>query len=400
MKNKVINTAVCDARGLKEESLAGLEKITINTCVLVIGEKAKSILNKYPVTLNAASVLEIPDDRDAVLKTVNGKCDIGPDAEGENTLLMVNGKLTIENGGLEAAKRYIKITVNGKALMPKSFKGRLGNLLINGKAEYYPDGAALLRPNARIDRLFIARAENTRYHCPGNLFFMDTDVDWKKALEKGLRFSAKKAVVAEGLLNTAVALLDEETEVTRVMDGAVPVFGDIELTQGVIKKHGARLCVCGDVAIHDAEALASLEYLFADGTVSLDKNLEEAFNKIKSVYQSLKILAPDARYISDRPMVKVSAAMLESCPGGVWISDCARVELSESLSREDIVKSLHISDCALVVCNEEQEDAARMIAEDVAMLRVSGREKDADSGDGGFGDRGDTQIINAAEYRL
>ena len=163
-----------------------------------------------------------------------------------------------------------------------------------------------------------------------------------------------------------------------------------EVKPKTIKKYGTKLCVTGDVSIKDAEALSSLEYLFADGTVSVIKELEDAFEEIESVYDALKIIDPELGRITDRPMVKVNAAVLEKYPKGVRVEDCAKVTLSEDLSAEDIIEKLHIVDCAMVICSKEQEEAVGMIAEDVAMIQVSGQGSDDEDGE----DRSDLRNID------
>ena len=55
-KNKMINAATCDARAVTEESLTGYENITINAATLIVNERSKELLNKYPVTMNVANV--------------------------------------------------------------------------------------------------------------------------------------------------------------------------------------------------------------------------------------------------------------------------------------------------------------------------------------------------------
>jgi len=72
MKNKVINAATCDAREVTEESLAGFEHITINSAILIVGERSRELLNKYPVTMNVANVLEVPDGQNITVKSING----------------------------------------------------------------------------------------------------------------------------------------------------------------------------------------------------------------------------------------------------------------------------------------------------------------------------------------
>ena len=408
-KNKMINAATCDARNVSEESLTGYENITINAAILIVNERSKELLNKYPVTMNVATILEVPDGENISVQSINGKGEIGPDADGTGVFLIVNGKLSITDGSETAVKSYYRIMVNGKVLMPKSYEGRFSNIQVRGKTEYYPDGATILKADTEIDDLFVLRAANTLYYCSGNLFFLDAGIDTKKMIEKGLKFTAKKIVIAESLIRKLVSLFDEEAEIVKVPDGTKLIDDDLELKPKTIKKYGTKLCVTGDVSIKDAEALSSLEYLFADGTVSVSKELEDAFEEIESVYDDLKIIDPELGRITDRPMVKVGAAVLEKYPKGVRVEDCAKVTLSEDLSAEDIIEKLHIVDCAMVICSKEQEEAVGMIAEDVAMIQVSGQGSDDEDGeDGGalgmlgsfLGKLKDTQIINAAEYEM
>ena len=71
------------------------------------------------------------------------------------------------------------------------------------------------------------------------------------------------------------------------------------------------------------------------------------------------------------------------------------------------MEKMKISDCAVVVCMKEQEEAVNMIAEDVAMIKIAGQDQE-DSGDGMvdgilsgfFGKLKDAQVINAAEYKM
>ena len=407
MKKKVINAAICDARAVTEESLAGYEQIIINSAILINGERSGELLNRYPVTINAANILVLPDGQDIVVKTVNGKGEIGPDTDGTGVILVVNGKLTVADGSSDATKSFYRIVVNGKVLMPKSYEGRFPNIQVNGKTAYYPDGAAILKADTEIDDLFIMRASNTLYYSPGNLFFLDTAIDTERLTAKGIRFAAKRIVIAKSLISALISQFDEEAKIVRVPDGTVLIDNDLELKPKTIKKYGTKLLVTGDVSIFDAEALSSLEYLFADGTVRITKELEEAFDGVESVYDELKVIDPEQGVLSDRPMLKVGASVLKKYPHGVRIEDCAKVTLAEDLTPEDIMEKLHISDCAVVVCTKEQEEAVNMIAEDVAMVRISGQdeEEEREGSAGGLlkgvlGNLKDTQVINAAEYQM
>lgn len=404
---KFINAAVCDARNVTEESLAGFESIAVNAAVLITGDRSRDLLNKYPVTMNVATVLEIPDGQDMIVKSINGKGWLGPDADGTGIFLLVNGKLTVADGSQEAVRSYYRILVNGKALMPKSFQGQFSNIQVNGKTEYYPDGAAIMDADTEIDDLFVSRAANPLYYCPGCLFFLDTGIDTEKVIAKDLKFAAKKIVIAESLLEKLLSQFDEESELVGVPDGTRLIHGDVDLKPRILKKYGTKLCVNGDVSIQDARALSSLEYLLVSGTVSVNRDLEDAFDQIEGAYDERKVLDPDMGYIADRPMVKIGAAMCKRYPKGVTVEDCAKVTLAEDISPEDILEKLHIADCAVVVCTKEQEEAVHMIAEDVAMIRVPGQES-PDTEDGilegilgsVLGKSKDIQFVNAAEYKM
>ena len=225
-------------------------------------------------------------------------------------------------------------------------------------------------------------------------------------IEKKLKFAAKKIVIVESLLTKLIPIFDEESDIVQVPDGTRLINDDVELKTKTIRKYGTKLCVCGNVSIHESEVLASLEYLFADGTVSVDKELEDAFDEIDSVYTRLKVIDPELGYITDRPMVKIDTAVLKKYPKGVQVEDCATVRLSKELSAEDIIEKLHISDCAVVVCTKEQEEAVGVIAEDVAMIGVPRQEQEGGVEEEGgiFGsflnELKDTQVINAAEYKM
>ena len=407
MKSKVINAATCDARDVTEESLAGFDSITINAAVLIVGDRSRALLSRYPVTLNAATILNVPEGENVTLRTVSGKGEIGPDADGAGIFLLVNGRLTVLDGSAEAVKSFYRILVNGKLLMPKSCQGQFQNVRVNGKTEYYPDGAAILKADTEVDDLFVSRAAKPLYYCSGNLFFLDAGLDTERLLAKDLRFAAKKLVIAESLLGALVAQFDEETELVRVPDGTRRVDGDLALTPKAIKKYGPKLFVCGDVSIRDAEALPALEYLYADGTVSVDRPLADAFDEIDCVCGELRLVDPGLYCISDRPAVRIGAEMLKEHPNGVMVEDCAKVTISGDLSPEDIREKLRITDCALVVCSKEQEEAVHMIAEDTALIRAARNSGDGtESGSLGgilgsiLGIAKDTQVINAAEYKL
>ena len=74
------------------------------------------------------------------------------------------------------------------------------------------------------------------------------------------------------------------------------------------------------------------------------------------------------------------------------------------IPKELIVQRLHIEDCGIVKCSEEQEDAVTMICSDVG--QIGGSDEDNGIGDiiktamGGIKGVLETKIINAADYVL
>ena len=72
-KSYLLNCNVCDTRKIKEEDYSGYEKMMINANVVVVSASSKSVLNRLPVTINQDSTIEIPDDIDVEIKTINHK---------------------------------------------------------------------------------------------------------------------------------------------------------------------------------------------------------------------------------------------------------------------------------------------------------------------------------------
>ena len=404
MKKLMINTSVCDTREVAEETLSSYESVTINAGALITSDRSKDLLARYPVRINAGSTINLPEGEDIKVQTVNGRYEIGPGTDGNGAFLFVNGRLTIADGSLEAVKSFRKIFVNGRTVMPRSFKGAVTNIEQNGRTEFYPDGAFLMKGDTEVDDLFTARASAKLYYCPGTLFFLDTGLDTGRIEEKDLRFSAKKAVIAESLLDCLIARIDEETEIVRVPDGTALIDDDLELKPRTIRRYGKKLYVDGDVTIMDEEALSELEYLHADGDVKISKELEEAFEKIDSEYDELKVIDPDKGLVSDLPSVRIGTSMLRKYPDGVTVEDCAKVTIADELSPDDILEKITIKDCAVVYCSEEQEDAVNAVVSDVAYVKI--RKDGEDSGGimGAIGDAlgelRDSNIINATEYKL
>ena len=67
-KKLVINTAVCDARKVKEETLANYEKITVNAALLFTTPESHKLLHGYNVVMNCADVMELDKDTNEIVQ--------------------------------------------------------------------------------------------------------------------------------------------------------------------------------------------------------------------------------------------------------------------------------------------------------------------------------------------
>ncbi len=405
MKKRVINAAICDARGVSEESLKAYASTEINAAVLIVGERAKELLNRYPVAINVASTIELADGENVEIRTVNGSDEIGPNTDGTGVFLIVNGKLTVESESLDAMKSFSGIFVNGKIQLPRSMRGLLQNMTVNGSTEYYPDGAVILKADTVVDSLFAARADHSLYYCPGTLFFLDGAAA-ETLSDRNIRFEAKKFVVSEGAAAGIAALFNEGADIVRVPDGTAFVEGNVELQPSVVRKYGSRLCVSGGVTVNDAQALSQVSYLFADGTVQVNKALEDAFRQLDCDCGGVKIFDPDRGHLCDRIRVKIGTSVLKKYPGGVDVEDCVKVVISKDLTPDEIMEKLSLSDCALVCCSAEQEEAVSMVSQDVAEIKVLDEEEGGseitliDEKLSVISGEKDAQVINAAQYKM
>lgn len=215
---KVITCSTCDTRSATEESLSAFEKIIINTSDLLVSPESKLLLDRYGVEIHCAGVVEVPGN--CVIRTVNGMAAITPtDTAGPATILQVNGRLDIAPGTQEALKRYVKIHVNGMVCYPNSLEGHLPMLDLNGSTTCYPDDAVILKNNTSIDHIFLLRAKDRLYWSPNRLICTDLTLDTAALKAKGARFDARKALIAESLLEDMVDLMDDRADIIPVPDG-------------------------------------------------------------------------------------------------------------------------------------------------------------------------------------
>lgn len=402
-KKLVINCADCDARDVKEEILGKYEEITINAANVYTTAESRALLARYNVNINASDVMDIPADERINLQSINGKAEIGPNSSAEEgTILTVNGKLIVLSGAEGVLDKYRKIKINGKLLCPKSANIDMSKFTVNGKIETYPDGVVIMKNNCLVDKLFALRAKKGVYWS-NRFVFTDTALDGAALEAKGASFYAAAAVVAESLAESVVPLINEDCDIAVVPDGTAFVSDNITLDTSVVMCRGTRLYINGDLCAYAdaAEVLSQLEYLEINGTASVAASLKEAFTKLRVKCDGVKLVgeAP-CKEISDKVTVKVDKALLESNPDGVKISDCVTVKIAQDVPPELISQRLQISDCATVVCTEEQTAAVSLIATDVGGIGEKDGKGIFGMIDGIFNQNSDTKMINASNYKL
>ena len=404
-KKLVINCGGCDTRKAVKENYEQYESITINAATVVTNTQGKAFLQALPITLNCANVQEVPEDAD--LKTVNGKAEIkSSDRVPERPfLLLVNGSLTIGPDTESYLQKCVGMTVNGSVRYPESMTAYLGKMTVHGTSSCYPDGAILLKPNAVIDRLFALRAKNSLYWSPRRLIMTDSALDPQKLREKGCRFASKEVIISESRVEALVDLISEDTQIIIVPDGTAVVLDDLTLDTRALRRYGDQLYVAGDVEVPGEEdCLESLRYLVVKGDAVVPQQRRDRFLEVLTDLEGeVEILEPRGFPVADRPSVKITPWMLEQHPEGLDIRDCMAVTLSPELTREQIVNQLHITDCGMIRCTEDQEDAVAMISGDVGQITTGNDDNTGISGTiqtalSGVLGTPDTKVINAADY--
>jgi hypothetical protein len=402
-KKLVINCATCDARNVSEETLSSYESININAASLITSSESRTLLHKHNVAMNCAEVAEIPKDADIIQH--NGKYTISAkDESGKPAVLVVNGSLTIEPGAEAAMKRFVSIKVNGRVICPESMSSSMGSLSVNGTTVVYPDDAILLKNTFVVDRAFILRSKSSKYFAQRCVVLIDTDLDVDELVRKGVSFITNTAIVADSLFEAALPLFGDKAEIITVPDGCKYLNDDATLNNRLLRKHGTKLIIDGDLMIEPTagEFLARIEYLRVRGTIMLPAVLEDQFYNIDSDYDSLTITR--GKLIKDKVFVKIDMKLLEQNPDGITVTDCVNITIVDDITPEMILDKLELSDCVNVVCTPEQRSAVEQVSDDVVNI--------GDAENGGIGqmvkglitgkseDNEGTVYINSAFYVL
>ena len=392
-----INTALCDTRKVKEETLAEYDEIKINSAIVLVSPESRTLLSKYPVKINTSSVLEV--EGEVTVSAINGAHTLEPGSalpQGK-CYLMVNGMLEVSPGCEELLKTYVGIAVNGMVTCPKSMAGLFAGAQINGKVETYPDGCIRLKNTTILDRTFHLRSkEGALYYAAGKVVALDGGIDFDALAAKGATFATKKLLVAQSLCEKAVPLFDAEAEIIVLPDGCAYVGDDATLDENLLRRYGGKLYINGDLTVNGESRgmLDKVTFLKVKGDLRVTKDMAEAVANLKAEYDELRIVAD--KVIKARETVTVDRAMLESVPS-LSVVACERVELAADVSPELIrEKLIRIRQCELVVCAKEQRSAVELVADEVETICEPGQEPKEEE------EQEDAEVrkINAASYIL
>lgn len=372
-KTLKINASVCDARQVKESTLAAYDAIEINTALLLADSASQELLHQYPVTCNATQTLDVSGD--VKVSQINGRKELGPGTSAPTfpTFLMVNGVLDIAPGAEAALSGYVGIQVNGQVICPECLSGLLSGATVNGEIEVYPDDCIRLKRTAVLDRTFALRArQGTRYFARRRVVALAKDIDFGKLADMQVSFVTRELLVAESLAEAAIPLFSPDTEITVLPDGCAYVGDDAKLEESLIRRWGGKLYINGDLILDQSSApwLEQVSFLQVNGDILAPKSLSGAVCAVAGSYHKLRIIG--GLLIRDKISVTVDRAMLESAPDGVTLTDCATVQFRPDVTPELIRQRLvSVVDCVDVLCSDEQRSAVELVSENVVDIGES-----------------------------
>ena len=400
-KKLLINTAMCDARNVSEETLEAYEEISINAALVLVSQEAKDLMAKYQVSMNAASVEEVPKDAEVMMQ--NGSYEISDSTLLPNkVVLTVNGSLEITTKSKEVLDKFVFIQVNGSVSYPSDIQGYLPILKVNGKTDSYPGDAIKLKNKLLMDKVFILRAKGEKYYVKNKVIISDEDLDIDRLKKLGTRFITKKAVIAESLLEEALNLFDEQAEIKIIPTGLKYVGGET-LKDKLIRRHGNKLYVDGDltVELESEKALDKLEEVKVEGTVFISDKFVEKFESITPEYNDIEIIKGTT--MGDKAFFTIDKRKLNKYKDGIRVVDCGIVNIKKDITPDEIEEKLEFIDCGVINCSEEQKSAIETVSKDVGMIKGNENGK-MDSIKGLLGGIGlsddDTKVINAANYTM
>ena len=383
-KKYILNCDVCDTRKIVEEHYAQYGTIVINADTVIQSPASKEILSRLPITMNSDQVIEVEDDREIYIETINGPHELtGTTGARKSTLLSVNGPMRIQPGTEEILKNYIAIIVNGPLTYPESLTPCLPKISVNGPTTTYPDGAIILDDKYTPDKYFHIRAkQNAVYYAKKAVLMIDPDVDVKALVQKNVRFLTNVCVIREDYLEEAIALFDEKADLMVVPAGYTAVTEDAELTKAFLNKNGKKIFVYGDLKVTDEgiETIrdAASEYdIVVEGKEKITKRMEGQVEDFPIKAKEIQVVK--GKIIKGAPMATCDRNALELNPDGVKYTGIGAIKVAADLTPKEITDFFEFSGVGAIKCSEEQKSAIESVSSGVGS--IGGK---LNSGDSGF----------------
>ncbi len=375
-KNLIINCDICDTRKINEENYSVFEKIIVNCDITIVSDRSKGAINKLPITINNNTVIEMSDDMNVNIKSVDGTYEITENMVSDTrTVLVVNGELILGRNTENALKCYEKILVNGTVKYPKSVEGYMGSLTINGETVSYPDDCILLNDRFMVDRFFPMRAKkNTSYFSNGTIF-IDENANTNILAENAVNLFSKNIVFHENKINDIIAITDEKINYVVVPDGLSIITDSCILDNELVKKHGTSLFVYGDLIF--GNDIPKVERLFVSGKIILKKEQKAELDNINAEYGSIEF-ADNSNVIMNVVKAYVNENLLASVDDGVIVMNVAEVKISDDVKEEQIIGCLKLRNCGRVICSDNQKSAVSVVSENVGIIKSDNDEKKPD----------------------
>lgn len=391
----MVNCDVCDARKAKIEELSRYESIVINTNVMLIDERSKAVLNSLPINCNAVEFLEMEGEVETI--AINGHYELNDSIRvTQNSLLIVNGHLTIQPSAAEVIGNFKKIFVNGSLQYPQSMTSLLQKVRLNGCSECIPDGCEVLRnPNFTVSKYFPDMAEKGRtYYARDSIILWDASVVIDTLLQKNVRFVAPQFICTEKLLSQAAVMFDENTEFMEIPADCAFLNGDVLLSVDLAEHNNGRMFINGNLTLNQEStpALRKMQKLVVNGEVSLPQNQLYEFKKLNAQYQILNVIK--GQRIKNQLEVKIDRTLLNAGRGSFSIVNCVCVTIDEDISPEEILGRLEFLNCACIKCSPNQRSAVETVGKNTAHI---------DTGEGEHKKNPDltnARIINSGKYIL
>src|SRR5699024_3853241 len=201
----------------------------------------------YNVTMNTAEVTEVLKDAEIMVQNGSYKITNGT-IFSKPIVLIANGSLSIETKSQEVLDKIIFIQVNGSVSYPSDIKDKLPIIKVKGSIDSYPGDAIKLKSRLTMDKTFILRAKGEKYYVKSKVVIPDKDLDIALLKDIGVTFITRKAIIAEGLLEEALPLFDENVDIKIIPNGFAYTSSQV-LNDVLVRKYGDKLYIDGDLTI-------------------------------------------------------------------------------------------------------------------------------------------------------